>query len=160
MRLLIFMSAFILLSCGQNSSGGKKETAKEDTVKVPADTAKTTAIVKNEIPAYFSPDEGAVNETLKAKYGNKWHVLNDKEAKWVKDAFDYFIVPKRKENPGYPYISKGDFNSDGKTDTAALVTDDNNKDFRIATLMGSDKIELWEEDVLINAALTTVPKGV
>ncbi|HMK26518.1 MAG TPA: hypothetical protein VK483_10850 [Chitinophagaceae bacterium] len=155
MRLLIFMSAFVLLSCGQNSSNENKEKAKNDTVKVSADTAK--ASVKE--PVHISPGEGIVNETLKAKYGNKWHVLNDKEAKWMKDAFDYFIVPKRKEDPDYPYITKGDFNGDGRTDTAAVVTDDNKENFRIAILAGPGKIELWEEDMLINAALTTVPKG-
>jgi hypothetical protein len=151
------MSAIVLLSCGQNSSGEKKEKVKDDTVKVSADTTK--AIAKGEISAYTSPGEGNVNEALKTKYGNKWHVLNDQEAKWMKDAFDYFIVPKRKEDPDYPYITKGDFNADGKTDIAAVVTDDDKKDFRIAILLGSGKIELWEEDILINAALTTVPKG-
>jgi hypothetical protein len=149
------MSAFILLSCGQNSSNENKEKAKNDTVKVSADTAK--AIVKE--TAHISPGEGIVNEAMKAKYGNKWHVLNDKEAKWMKDAFDYFIVPKRKEDPDYPYITKGDFNGDGRTDTAAVVTDDHKENFRIAILVGPGQIELWEEDILINAALTTVPKG-
>ena len=157
MRFLIFMSAFVLLSCGQNSSNENKEKTKTDTVKVPAGTAK--AIVKDEMSAYISPGEGNVNESMKAKYGNKWHVLNDKEAQCMKDVFDYFIAPKRKENPDYPYITKGDFNGDGKTDTAAVVTDDDKKDFRIAILSGPGKIELWEEDVLINAALSTVPKG-
>ena len=44
-------------------------------------------------------------------------------------------------------------------DTAAVVTDDNKENFRIAVLLGPGKIELWEEDVLINAALSSVPKG-
>src|SRR5258705_577268 len=155
MRIFIFMSAFVLLSCGQNSSD-KKPVNKDSTTNtvVKKDTVTTT------IPEFYTaPDEIVVNGSLAAIPGNKWHGLNDKETKWMKDAFDYFIAPKRKEYPGYPYITKGDFNGDGKMDTAAVVTDDNKKDFRIAILEGSGKIELWEEDVLINAALTTVPKG-
>ena len=84
MRLLILGSAFILLSCGQNPSGEKKEKVKTDTVKVSADTVK--AIVKDQMPVYTSPGEGNVNQAMKARYGNKWHVLNDQEAQWMKDA--------------------------------------------------------------------------
>jgi hypothetical protein len=86
-------------------------------------------------------------------------VLNDQEARWMRDAFDYFIVPKRKENPNYPYITKGDFNGDGKPDMAAVVTDSTKQSFRIAIITGKDNIILWEEDVLVDAALTTIPKS-
>ena len=155
MRLLIFISAFTLLSCGQKASD--KKPVNNDTAT--NTVAKKDSIVKMQQEFNNTPDETAVNQSLGKKLDNKWHVMNDHEAGWLKDAFDYFIVPKRKENPGYPYITKGDFNGDGKTDTAAVVTDNNKKDFRIAILAGSGNIEFWEEDVLINAALTTVPKG-
>ncbi len=155
MRFLIFISAFTLLSCGQKPSD--KKPVYKDTVI--SSVVKKDSIVKTQQEINNTPDETAVNQSLAKGLDNKWHVMNDLEAGWLKDAFDYFIVPKRKENPDYPYITKGDFNGDGKTDTAALVTDANKNDFRIAFLPGSGKIELWEEDVLINAALTTVPKG-
>jgi hypothetical protein len=155
MRLLIFMSAFILLSCGQNSPDKKpvnKDTAFNAVVK-------KDSIAKMRPEFYTTPDEKPVNESLAKKFGSKWHVMNDREARWIKDAFEYFIVPRRKENPDYPYITNGDFDGDGKADTAAVVTDADKKDFRIAILPGLGNIELWKDDVLINAALTTIAKG-
>jgi hypothetical protein len=156
MRFLIFISVFTFLSCGQKSSD-KKPVNKEAATNT---DMKKDSITKTQQEFYHSLDETPVNQSLAKRSGNKWHVMNDREAGWIKDAFDYFIAPKRKEYPDYPYITKGDFNSDGKTDTAAVVTDDTKKDFRIAILMGVGKIELWEEDVLINAALSTIPKGI
>ena len=88
MKFLIFITAPLLLSCGQNSAKEKAEISKPDTIK-------TIQVVKDEPLVYTTPDEGAVNEMLKSKFENKWHVLNDMEANWMKDAFDYFIVPKR-----------------------------------------------------------------
>ncbi len=159
MRLLIFIAAIMLLSCGENSSSKKKEITTEDTVKKAADTTKTVPAVEEEPPTYVSPDEALVNDALKAKYGNRWHVLNDKEAKWIKDAFDYFIVPKRKENPNYPYITKGDYNADGKPDIAAVVTDSTKSSYQVAILLGVDNIKLWDEDIMIDAALSSIPKS-
>jgi hypothetical protein len=159
MRLLFFIATITLLSCGENSSSKKKETPTEDTAKKATDTIKAVPAVKEEPPTYVSPDEGLVNDALKAKYGNRWHVLNDKEAKWIKDAFDYFIVSKRKENPNYPYISKGDYNADGKPDMAAVVTDSTKSSYQIAILLGGDNIQFWEEDIMIDAALSTIPKS-
>ncbi|MEI2737462.1 MAG: hypothetical protein V9F01_01605 [Chitinophagaceae bacterium] len=127
MRILMFIAAVSLLSCGQSSSNKKKEAVTGDSTKEIADTAKVAPSVKEATLPYTAPDEAAVNEALKAVYGNDWHVLNDQEAKWMKDAFDYFIVPKRKEEPNYPYITKGDFNGDSKPDMAAVVTDANKK---------------------------------
>lgn len=159
MRILMFIAAVSLLSCGQSSSNKKKEAVTGDSTKEIADTAKVSPSVKEATLPYTAPDEAAVNEALKAVYGNDWHVLNDQEAKWMKDAFDYFIVPKRKEEPNYPYIAKGDFNGDGRPDTAAVVTDPIKRNFRIAILLGPGNIKLWEEDIMIDAAISSIPKS-
>ncbi|MEO7984024.1 MAG: FG-GAP repeat protein [Bacteroidota bacterium] len=159
MRFLIFVAAISLWSCGQHEADKKEEVSNNDTSKTRPDTARTTPVAKENPLPTSSPDEVAVNEKLKASYGTKWHVLNDKEAKWMKDAFDYFIVPKRKKNPNYPYIAKGDFNGDGKQDMAAVVTDNNRENFRVAILLAPDKIQLWEEDIMIDAALSSTPRS-
>ena len=159
MRFLIFITVISLLSCGQNSSAKKEEPTKEDTSKKTIDTAKTTPVVKVEEAPYIIPDEGIVNDALSVKFGTKWHVISDKEAKWMKDAFEYFIVPKRKESPNYPYITKGDFNGDGKADMAAVVTDSTKSSYQVAIILGPDNIKLWEEDIAVNAALSTIPKS-
>src|SRR4051794_13868940 len=114
MRFLILLMTIGLLSCGQNESK-ETQTVHKDTAIVAA-VQKDTLVksVKPRPPFYRTPDEAAVNGSISKKFGDKWHVLNDHEAKWIKDAFDYFIVPKRKEYPDYPYISTGDFNGDGK----------------------------------------------
>lgn len=159
MRLLVFIAAISLLSCGQNSTEKKKETPKDDTTKIAVDTTKSTLPVPDNPPAYISPGEAAVNELLKASYGNGWHVMSDNEATWMKDAFEYFIVPKRKENPNYPYITKGDYNADGKEDMAAVVIDSTKTAYQIAIILSADKIMFWKEDVLDDAAISTVPKS-
>lgn len=157
--MLLFIAAVTLLSCGQNSAKKKDEPVKEDTIKKTVDTSKITPVVKVEQPSYATPDEGVFNEALSTKFGTKWHVVNDKEAKWMKDAFDYFIVPKRKELPNYPYITKGDFNGDGKADIAAIVTDSTRSLYQVAIVLGPDNIKFWDEDILVDAALTTVSKS-
>lgn len=157
MRLLVFLAATILLSCSQSSSSGEKET-KAGTAQQSVDTATAPPLVKTDLSAsYILPDEGPVNEALKVAYGNKWHVLNDNEAKWMKDAFDYFIIPRRKTEPNYPYITKGDYNADDKPDMAALVTDSSKTNYRVAIILGADNIKLWEEDIMIDAALSSIP---
>jgi hypothetical protein len=155
MRLFILITTLGLLSCGQNSNNNKPDN-KDTAIKT---AAQKDTVTKKEVQFYTCPGEAAVNAALSKKFDSKWHVMNDREAKWIKDAFDYFIVSKRKEYPDYPYITTGDFNDDGKTDTAAVVTDENKKEFRIAILLSDGKIQWWEEDVLINAALSTVAKG-
>jgi len=159
MRILIFSAVLLFLSCGQNSSDRDKETTAEDTAKTTIVTADTGTAVNESIPVYVIPDEAAVNERLEAAYSNKWHVLNDQGARWMKDAFDYFIVPRRKENPNYPYITKGDYDADGKQDTAAVVTDSLKTTYQVAMLMGSGKVMLWKEDIMEDAALSTIPKS-
>lgn len=160
MRFLIFIAALSLLACGQDSSKVKKELQHDSTGKTYSDTVKTPTVVKDSPPTHITPDEEAVNQMLKARFENSWHVLNDKEAKWMKDAFDYFIVPKRKDIPNYPYIAKGDFNADGKEDMAAVVTDSLKSNYQIAIILAADNILFWNEDVLEDAAISTVAKSV
>ena len=155
MRPLLLITIPVLLSCGHSSAD--KESIPGTAaiiVTVPKDT-----VAKTGQQFYKAPDETAVNGSLSKKFGDKWHVLNDREGKWIKDVFTSFIVPKRTENPNYPYITKGDFNNDGVTDTAAVITDKNKKEFRVAILLSNEEIQLWKENVLINAALSTAPKG-
>jgi hypothetical protein len=159
MKFFIFFTALLLLSCGQNSDKGKDNGLKSNTTNASTDTAKQNIIEKEHSSTHISPLETTLNESLEKVYGKDWHILNDQEAKWMKDAFDYFIVPKRKDNPNYPYITRGDFNGDNKPDIAAVVTDTIIKNFRIAIFLGQDNIKLWEEDVMFDAALSTVPKS-
>ncbi|MEO7924634.1 MAG: hypothetical protein ABIR30_13215 [Chitinophagaceae bacterium] len=163
MRLLIFITTVFLLSCGQNASK-KQETSSNDSVT----TTKDTTVVTPAKPDTASTPEPtalstSVNGFLNAKEGNKWHVLNDREAKWISGQFDYFIAPKRKENPDYPYIARGDFNGDGKTDLAAVVTNDTKTTFQLAIILdaGNDtrKIMYWDEDIMEDAAISTIPKS-
>ena len=111
MRFPIIIAVVFFISCGQNSSKKTETSSKDDSTKPAIETIKTLPREKDRPITYTTPDEEPVNEILKVKYGTEWHVLNDKEATWMKDAFDYFIVPKRKDNPNYPYITKGDFNA-------------------------------------------------
>ncbi|MFZ1534685.1 MAG: hypothetical protein WAT14_10970, partial [Chitinophagaceae bacterium] len=99
MKFLLFIATVSLLSCSQKSKKGKEDVPKTDTIITNVDTAKTTPLVKDDPLPYNSPLEQPLNEALKKVYGNDWHILNDQEAKWMKDAFDYFIVPKRKVDP-------------------------------------------------------------
>ncbi len=155
MRPFILFTVPVLLSCGHNSADKKSiPNTAAVIVSVPKDT-----VAKTGQQYYKARDEAAVNGSLSKKFGDKWHVLNDREGKWIKDAFNTFIVPKRKENPNYPYITQGDFNDDGITDTAAVITDKNKKEFRVAILLSNEEVQLWKENVLINAALSTSPKG-
>ena len=159
MKFLLFIATVSLLSCSQKSKKGKEDVPKTDTIITNVDTAKTTPLVKDDPLPYNSPLEQPLNEALKKVYGNDWHILNDQEAKWMKDAFDYFIVPKRKVDPNYPYITRGDFNGDNKPDIASAVTASIKKKFRIAIFLGQDNIKIWDEDIMIDAALSTIPKS-
>lgn len=154
MRLLI--PVILLVSCG--GKDGKKESAKT------VDTVQQTAVKDEPVqppPAapVPGPEETAINNLLRDKYPGNWHVQNDAEATWMKDVFDYFILPKRKENPVYPYICKGDFNGDGKTDLAAMVTDSSKRNYQVAILLDTAKIMFWKEDIIGDAALSTEPKS-
>jgi hypothetical protein len=168
MRLLILMTGLFIISCGQNSPG-KKETivAKDSTITVP-DTTSTGKMKMNtadsSAPA-ASLLATRVNTILETETGNKWwHVLNDKEAKWISGQFDYFIAPKRKENPDYPYIARADFDGDGFMDIAAIVTDDKKINYQLVIIMDADekapKIMTWKEDIAEDAAISVEPKSV
>ena len=159
MRFPIIIAAVFFISCGQNSSKTKEIADKRDSAKSSLVTVKPLSDAKDKPITYTAPDEEHVNEILKAKYGTEWHVLNDKEATWMKDAFDYFIVPKRKDSPNYPYITKGDFNADGKIDIAAVVTNEKKSKYQIAIMLEADKILFWNEDILEDAAISTVTKS-
>lgn len=160
MRFIIIIAVVSLLACGQNSPNVKEELQHDSTAKTYTDTVKTSTGIKDIPPTYITPDEETVNQLLKATFGNSWYVMNDKEASWMKDAFDYFIVPKRKEIPNYPYIAKGDFNADGKEDMAAVVTDSLKSNYQIAIILAPDNILFWKEDVLEDAAISTVAKSI
>jgi hypothetical protein len=159
MKFLIFIASLLLLSCGQNPAKENEDISKTETSKTAFDTVKKIPITREESQFHNTPDEKAVNEMLKRKFGNKWHVLNDNEAKWMKETFDYFIVPKRKESPVYPYITKGDYDGDGKADMAAVVIDSSKSSYQVAILLGKDKIEFWKEDIMVDAAISSIPKS-
>jgi hypothetical protein len=155
MRPFILIAIPVMLSCRHNSDDKESiPNAAAIIVTVPEDT-----IVKKGQQFYKTPGEAAVNGSLSKNFGGQWHVMNDREGKWIREAFNTFIVPKRKEYPDYPYITQGDFNDDGITDTAAVITDKNKKEFRVAVLLSNGEVQLWKEGVLINAALSTAPKG-
>ena len=159
MRLPIIIAVVIFISCGQNSSKRTETSSKDESTKPAIETIKALPLEKDRPITYMAPDEEPVNEMLKVKYGTEWHVLNDKEATWMKDAFDYFIVPKRKDNPNYPYITKGDFNGDDKADIAALVKNNKKGSYQIAIILGKENILFWQEDILEDAAISTLAKS-
>ena len=160
MRLPLLFIIIIFISCGQNSSS-KQET--NDSLKKSTDTTgpqkKQPVDSSGNKPTSLAKQ---VNSILNDQPGNKWHVLNDREGRWMSGQFDYFIAPKRKENPDYPYIAKGDFNGDGKTDIAALITDSTKRNYQLAIILNSDdvtrKIVPWNEDIDEDAAIALLPK--
>lgn len=162
MRLLLFSLIIFATACNQ-----KKDKAKTEPIKDSADSAVTVERTKAPETTAAEPvapgnpttaEENAVNAALSERYGDEWRVLNDKSASWMKDAFDYFIVPKRKEYPNYPYITMGDFNADGKPDTAAVIRNDTRTEFQIAILTGTKDLIFWKEDILDDAAIHTLVK--
>jgi hypothetical protein len=161
MRLIIFTAAFTLLSCGQNSD--KEKPRPNDTINKMTDTAKTngrdSSIVTDNITSAYLPDEATINSLLKTKFADKWHVLTDKEAGWDKNIYDNNIAEKKKKDPDFPYITKGDFNRDGKIDYAALVTDNGHTENKIAIITGPDNIVIWGDDYVGNGTLETFHKA-
>jgi len=159
---LLYLSLFVLfVSCNNDN----KETEIKDG---PVNGADSNIISKKET----QPDSIIVAESLLAKKINnilqakeensRWHVLNDKEAKWISGQFDYFITPKRKENPDYPYIAAGDFDGDNRQDLAAVVTDSTQIIYQLVIISDADsskKINYWKEDILEDAAISTAPMG-
>lgn len=166
MRLLFLFITLFLISCGQKTSKKPEDLSKNDTLKTLTDTIHSTgekAIAMTESTGQPPTQlEIQVNGLLSANPGNKWHVLNDNEARWISGQFDYFIAPKRKENPDYPYIAKGDFNGDGKIDIAAVVTDTLKRNYQLAIILNADEknpeIISWKEDIGEDAAISNLPK--
>ena len=105
-----------------------------------------------------------INTILQTKEeSTTWHVLKDKEARWISGQFEYFIAPKRKDNPDYPYIAAGDFDGDKRQDLAAVVTDSTRINYQLVIISDADsskKINYWKEDILEDAAISTAPKGI
>ncbi len=117
-RLILFV-AILFVACGQNSSD-KKTT--NDTTNTPDSTPPI--VTKDTAQSGIVPGSAKVNEFLKKQNEPEWHVVTDKETGWMQDAFDYFFFPDRKNDPDFPFIAKGDYDCDGKKDSAAIVTND------------------------------------
>jgi hypothetical protein len=157
MRLLISVIVFTFFSCGQ--SADKEKKSQEDPLAIKTDTTTVVNSSKDTISEMKKTTEleTQVNTILQTKLPNQWRVVNDSISNWPKDVFDYFIAGKRKENPDYPYIAKGDFNVDGKADYAALVVNDKRDKYRVAIVLDSTKVIIWNDDVQ-GAAISTNPK--
>ena len=157
MRLLVFIISFVFFSCGQSADKSKK--SQEDSLITKPDSINMVSSSKNSISEKQKPTllETEVNRILQTKFPNQWRVVNDSISNWLNDVFDYFIAGKRKENPDYPYISKGDYNVDGKADYAVLIVNDKRDKYRIAILLDTTKVIVWEDDVQ-GAAISTNPK--
>lgn len=133
MRYLFFMTAALLfLACGSGKKKGSPETGKGDTVISKADTVAGNMTDSNAV--YQLPDAATVNDMMLAQGGPGWRVLSDKDTRadiWAD--YDKEVQEKRKTDPNYPFILKGDFNADGQTDYAALVTNDQKEYERLKT---------------------------
>jgi predicted nucleic acid-binding Zn ribbon protein len=80
------------------------------------------------IPYYLPKDlVKYVNKALSEKYGKTYCVVTDKDILYVKYYINEYLIPRRKNNKYYPYIVKGDFDGDGKTDIAAIVKQTNDQ---------------------------------
>ena len=157
MRLLACIIAALFFSCGQSVDKGNASPT--DSLVTKPDSTTMVSSSKDTISELQKPTEleTQVNRMLQTKFPNQWQVVNDSFSKWPDDVFDYFIAGKRKENPDYPYIAKGDYNVNGKADYAALVVNDKRDKYRIAILLDSTKVIVWEDDVQ-GAAIATNPK--
>ncbi len=157
MRLSVCLIVIIFFSCGQSADKGK--ISPTDSLVTKPDSTTVVSSSKDTISEMQKPTEleMEVNTILQTKIPNQWRVVNDSISNWPKDVFDYFIAGKRKENPDYPYIAKGDYNVDGKADYAALVVNDKRDKYRIAILLDTTKVVIWEDDVQ-GAAISTNPK--
>lgn len=156
-KLSIILCLFLLISCNSRKSG--PSTGSNDT---PGTGLDTTAPLPRSVQPVISAETEQVNQVLAEKSGGTLAVLTDVDAGWKKEDFDYFIAPKRKDNPDYPYLTKGDFNGDGQADMTALVKTKDKAEYQLAILLGQplskDRIIFWKEDIDI-CAISTYPKG-
>ena len=157
MRLTVFAFLLVLFSCAQKKTG--QETSKTETTSaVPNDTAKPAE------PVVTAPSAAVteINSLLAEKFGGTLAVITDADANWRKDEFDYFIAPKRKADPDYPYLAKGDFNGDGQQDAAALVKTKDKPAYQLAIIFGSPldkhRISFWKDNIDV-CAVSAYPKG-
>ncbi|MFN8290697.1 MAG: hypothetical protein U0U70_10595 [Chitinophagaceae bacterium] len=147
-------------ACGHHTAAPGDGGNKKDNLVI-HDTLVTTLKQEGTV-SLATPAEKEINALLAGKPGSTLTVVNDSSAKWMKDVFDSFIVPRRKEDPDYPYIAKGDFNGDGRQDAAALVKVKDKPEYEVAIIMGSpldkNRISFWKEDIDV-CAISTYPKG-
>lgn len=142
---------FLLFLIGCKSGSKETEVIKSDTIKPDVNTAPKDILT--------GPGPLAIEFTSRLKQDprNKWIIVDDRSANRAKDQFDYFIAPKRKDQPDYPYVTQGDYDGDGKKDLAALVTDSTKTRFAVLVLTGSGKTINWDEDIAADAAISSVP---
>ncbi len=145
MRLITCSLLILLFSCNQAE---KKEPAGRDSVQTSIDTLPDLTV---------NPGATAVNRVLETQQGN-WHLMTDPESGWTKDALEYFVYPKRKTDPDYPYISRGDYNCDGKPDIAAVVTDSSTKKVKLAFIYGDNNEVDWYSEDMAGAAIQNMTK--
>lgn len=160
---LFYISLFALfVSCNSNSKTGTNDGLDSRNVTDSNIISKNKTRADSTITPRSALAE-KVNAVLRATRETvEWHVLNDKEAKWISGQFEYFIAPKRKDNPDYPYIASGDFDRDNRQDIAAVVTDSTRTNYQlviISDIDSSKKINYWKEDILEDATISTAPKG-
>ena len=157
MKLSTIFCLIILISCNSRKSG--QVTVSKDSPDTRIDTPPPTTPPLHQI---VSKETEQVNQLLAEQSGGTLAVLTDESAAWKKDDFDYFIAPKRKDNPDYPYLTKGDFNGDGQADMAALVKTKGKAEYQLAILLGQplsqDRIIYWKDDIEV-CAISTYPKG-
>jgi hypothetical protein len=90
-----------------------------------------------------------------------WDIVNDSIAKWAPDQFSYFIQPRRKKEPGYPYFIKANLDGNGETDLAALIHHRDKHEFAIAILRNYNThptLNWWKTDIDL-CAVSVYPKG-
>lgn len=160
---LLYISLFaFLVSCdsksksGTNDDPGSISGTDSNSITKKEPRADSTIMPGSPMAQKINTILESINESA------AWHVLNDKEARWISGQFEYFIAPKRKGNPDYPYIASGDFDGDNRPDLAAVVTDSTRVNYQliiISDIDSSKKISYWKEDILEDAAISTAPKG-
>ena len=153
MRFHHLLIALLLFSCGQSSS--TKDSNQDTTKTNSTDTTKVIASVLVDSSAIRIAE---FEKQVAAAAGGDWRVVTDSIAQWPKDVFDYFIKGKRKDSPHYPYITSGDFNGDGKADTAFLIVNESRKNYQLAISLSNGKIIFWKEDIDLTA-ISTFPKA-
>ena len=140
MRFFPLVAALIIFSCND-----KKQTTDDTMPAPPQDTLPNLTI---------TPGADSVNKLLAGGPGN-WRVVTDERSGWTKDALEYFVYTQRKINPNYPYITRGDYNCDGKQDVAVLVTDTTQT--KLVFLYADGKTDWWSGDMM-GAALKNFQK--